>query len=226
VALPWPAEEIVTGLEDIVEGRRRERLWSVATGRLRSVVVVLEGLIDPHNVAAVLRTSDAMGVGEVHLVDRETVPSLSTRITKGCERWLDLYVHRDPLACAEVLRARGYALYVADAHADTPLAQVAHCPQVALVFGNEHDGVSPALRAAADGSFAIPMRGLVESLNVSVAAAIALHATTAHRPGELDPTEARAQYARYLYDAVRDPEAVLARRRADRARATGTVPRE
>ncbi len=218
VALPFPADEIIAGLEDLVLPARRDRLWAVATGRLKSVVMVLEGVIDPHNVAAVLRTGDAMGVGEVHLVDRGVAPRLSTRITKGCERWLDLFVHTDPRECVRVLHVRGFSVYVADPRADTTLGAVARCPRVALAFGNEHQGVSQDLRDAADGSFAIPMRGMVESLNVSVAAAITLHAATAHRPGELEPDEVRAQYARCLYESVRDPEAVLARRRADRGR--------
>lgn len=215
--LPWPADDIVAALEPLVLPERRARLQAVASGRVCSVVVVLEALHDPHNVAAVLRTADAMGVGEVHLVAGDEAPTLSRRVTKGCERWLDLYVHPSPHPCVAALRARGYALYVADARADTALDVVAHAPRVAVVFGNEHRGVSPALRALADGAFAVPMRGMVESLNVSVAAAITLHAATQHRVGELGPDEARAQYARCLYDAVRDPEPVLARYRATRA---------
>lgn len=214
--LAYPPEEVIAALEPLLVPARRERLMAVARGRLRSVTVVLEAVLDPHNVGAILRTSDAMGVGELHLVDRGTHPLLSTRITKGCERWLDLHLHKGTAGCVEVLRARGFALFVADARGTHSLDALAEVPKVALVFGNEHDGASSEVRAAADGSFAVPMRGMVESLNVSVAAAIALHAVTHRRAGDLPPGEARAQYARYLFESARDPAAVIDRWRRER----------
>lgn len=210
-ALPWPEEVIEAALSPLVLPDRLARFDAVARARLASVVVVLEAVVDPHNTAAVLRTSDALGVGEIHFVDRGVKPMLAPRITRGCERWLDLYVHRDSAACARGLKDQGYDLYVADARATTPLEEIARCPRVALAFGNEHEGVSAELRAEARGAFSVPMRGMVESFNVSVAAGIALYTVTRDRPGDLGEDEVRALRARFLLESVRSPNLVIER---------------
>lgn len=210
-ALRWPVEVIENALSPLVQPERLARFEAVSRARLRSVVLVLEAVIDPHNTAAVLRSADAFGVGEVHLIDRGTRPLITQRITRGADRWLDLHVHRDSRVCATALRSRGYEVYVADVRATTTLDEIAARPDVALVFGNEHTGASPEMREGSSGSFAIPMRGMVESLNVSVAAAISLQAVTRGRAGDLDPHEARCLRARYLLESVRAHELVIER---------------
>jgi tRNA (guanosine-2'-O-)-methyltransferase len=217
-ALPFTADEIESALQEIVLPERLARLSAVAAARLASVVVVLESVLDPHNTAAVLRTSDAHGVGEVHLIESGTRPLLAKRVTRGCERWMDIAVHRDPPPCVEGLRARGFELWLADMAGTAALEEVARRPKVALVFGNEHLGASAAMRAACTGTFAVPMRGMVESLNVSVAAGITLHAVTKDRPGDLGERESRALRARFLMESVRSPELVIERWRRSQAR--------
>ena len=85
------------------------------------------------------------------------------------------------------------------------------CRRVALAFGNEHDGISAELRGVADGAFAIPMRGLVESFNVSVAAAIALSTVTRRRSGDLGREQRIELKARWLMESVREPEWIVER---------------
>lgn len=209
--LRWPVEVIEAALEPLILPERLARFDAVARARITSVAVVLEAVIDPHNTAAVLRTADAFGLGEAHFIDRGVRPLLAQGITRGTERWLDLHCHRDPVACVAGLRARGFEVFVADARATTTLDAVAARPRVAVVLGNEHAGVSGELRAHVDGVFAIPMRGMVESLNVSVAAAVTLHAVTRGRAGDLPPSEVRALRARYLLESVREHELVIDR---------------
>lgn len=216
--LPYTPEEVEAALQEVVLPERLARLTAVAAARLGSVAVVLEGLIDPHNTAAVMRTADAHGVGEVHLVELGLKPLLAKRVTRGCERWMDIAIHGETAPCVEALRARGYELWLADMAGTATLEQVAARPRVALVFGNEHLGASAAMRAACAGTFAVPMRGMVESLNVSVAAGIALHAVTKDRPGDLGERESRALRARFLMESVRSPELVIERWRASRGR--------
>ena len=218
--LPWPVEVIEEALSPLILPERLARFEAIANARLRSVVLVLESVIDPHNTAAVLRTSDAFGVGEIHLVDRGVRPLMAQRITKGCDRWLDLHIHRDSSACARGLKDRGYEVYVADVRATRTLDEVAARPNVALIFGNEHQGASPEMRAEAHGMFTIPMRGMVESLNVSVAAGIALHAVTRGRPGDLGESETRALKARFLIESVREHALVIERHLSERRSAT------
>ena len=179
--------------------------------RSASVVVALEGIVDPHNTAAILRSADAFGVGELHFIDLGVRPLVAKRITRGTERWLDVHLHHDPAGCVAGLKARGFEVFVADARATVGLDDIAARPRVAVVFGNEHQGASAATRAAATGTFAIPMRGLVESLNVSVAAAITLQRVTRHRPGDLGAHEARALRARFLLESVREHALVIER---------------
>jgi tRNA (guanosine-2'-O-)-methyltransferase len=119
------------------------------------------------------------------------------------------------------LLARGFELFVADARGALTLGEVARRPRVALCFGNERDGASLALRARAAGAFAIPMRGMVESYNVSVAAGIALHQVTLGRPGDLGAEGVRRLRARFLLESVKRPREVLARYLRDRAVASG-----
>lgn len=224
--LPAPAAAIVAALEPITLPERVERIERAVAGRVASVVAVIESLADPHNAAAILRTCDGLGVGEVHAIERDARMLITTRVTKGCEKWMDLRRHATPEACAAELAARGYALYVADMRATRALEEIAGMPRVALAFGNEHAGISPALRAAAAGSFAIPMRGMVESFNVSVAAAICLYAVTRARGGELLGTEAALELkARFLMESVREPELVIERYLRD-ARDRGAATRE
>jgi tRNA (guanosine-2'-O-)-methyltransferase len=145
----------------------------VISQRIRHVRCVIEAVYHRHNISAILRTCDALGIHTVHLITD------SFRATKGAargaERWLDVVRHQTPEEAISVLRADGYKIYIADLGNDsvTP-EQVPIDAPVCLWFGAELVGVSDAAQAAADGVMTIPMRGFAQSLNVSVAAAIAL----------------------------------------------------
>jgi tRNA (guanosine-2'-O-)-methyltransferase len=216
-ALPWPADVVVRALEPVALPERVERIERAVASRLASVMVVVESLADPHNAAAILRTCDGMGVGEVHAIERDADVLITSRVTTGCEKWMTLRRHASARACADEVHARGFVLLVADMHGDRSPDELNAIPRVALAFGNEHDGVSDALRAAADGSFAIPMRGMVESFNVSVAAAIALTSATRGRRGDLGVEEALALKARFLMESVREPAWIVERYLRDHA---------
>ncbi len=214
--LPLPAREAVRALEPLVVDERRERIRRAVEGRTHSVIAVIEGLTDPHNASAILRTCEGLGVHEVHAIEAHAHVKMTTRVTRGAEKWMDLRRHARPEPCAELLLARGYRLYVADMRATCTLEQIADEPRVALAFGNEHAGISPALRAAATGAFAIPMQGMVESFNVSVAAGIALWCATRGRRGDLAPDERDELWARLLMESVRGAEDILARAARER----------
>lgn len=207
--LPAPAVAVLEALGPLVTERRLKRLRTVAAGRLRSVAPVLESIADPHNASAILRSADAFGIQQVHVVPGPAGFHASRQISKGAHRWLDLQRHLDSAACADALRDAGYAIFVASMEGTVSPADLAKRPKVAVVFGNEHRGPSPAMRERAEGTYAIPMRGFVESLNVSVAAAITLHALTTDRVGELSEGERDELVARWLLSTVRDGERVV-----------------
>jgi len=223
VPLPAPAADVIAALGPLVTERRLQRLQSVAGRRLRSVAPVLESIADPHNASAILRSADAFGIQEVHVVPGPAGFHASRQISKGAHRWLDLRRHGDSVACAEALREAGYTIYVASMEGTVTPSELAKKPKVAVVFGNEHRGPSDVMRERAAGTYAIPMRGFVESLNVSVAAAITLHALTAERAGELSEAERDALVARWLLATVRDGERVV-RERVGEAREVSPLP--
>ncbi len=159
---------------------RIERLRDALDRRLGSVVTIAEAVRRRHNASAILRSCECFGVHEVHLVTGPFRPSKGA--TRGAERWLEIQRHRTVTPCIEGLKARGFRVYVAD------LTDDAHTPEtlpvdqpVAVLFGSEFTGVTDEARAAADGAVCVPMRGLTESLNVSVAAACLLQRVTERR---------------------------------------------
>jgi tRNA (guanosine-2'-O-)-methyltransferase len=151
----------------------------VLARRQPDLTLVLEDVHDPHNASAVLRSCDAVGLLRVHLVYvQERVPkeSFSRTVSGSAAKWLQLVRHRSIEECYAALRADGFTIYAtALAETSRTLYAVDLTRPVALVFGNEHRGVSPAALEQADGSLVIPMMGMVQSLNVSVACAVALY---------------------------------------------------
>jgi tRNA (guanosine-2'-O-)-methyltransferase len=207
--LPAPADEIVRRLGPLVTPQRLARMDAVIARRTRSLVPVLEDLADPHNGAAVMRSADAFGCHEVHVIEQRHPFAVSHRVTRGTHRWLELIKHESTEACMEALRARGYHVYVASMEGGTSPEALAAIERVAVVFGNEHKGPSRAVRDAADGTYAIPMVGFVESLNVSVASAITLYVAARGRHGDLDDDAKMEIRARFLMATVRDAERVI-----------------
>lgn len=207
--LPAPAREIVERLAPLVTPARLARMDAVIARRTRSLVPVLEDLADPHNGAAVMRSADAFGCHEVHVIEQRHPFAVSHRVTRGTHRWLELIKHESTEACLESLRAREYRIYVASMEGGTSPEALAAIERVAVVFGNEHKGPSRAVRDAADGTYAIPMVGFVESLNVSVASAITLYVASRGRHGDLDDDAKMEIRARFLMATVRDAERVV-----------------
>ncbi len=200
--LPANVATIIAALDPFLTDERRKRIADVIASRTRAVVPVLDGLIDPHNVAAVLRSADAFGVQEVHLLAGPEGFVASRKIAQGADRWLDVVEHPSAAACVRALRASGHKVYVAAMNGTVTPGDLAREAKVAIVFGNEHAGVSAEMHALADDTYTIPMRGFVQSLNVSVAAAITLFHATQGRPGELSAHEQELLRARYLLVGV------------------------
>lgn len=199
----------------ILSARRRYRLEEAIRHRTRSLTAVLHGVHDPHNQAAVLRTAEALGLQEVHYVPtRDVSYNPSERVTQNAHRWIDLVPHADFPTAARALKSRGLTLLATALAPDTPsLAELDLTRPTALVFGSERDGLPGAVVAACDGTFRIPLYGLSQSLNISVAAALALHrAVDARRrawgePGDLDPQEKMALRRRFYARAAGERDA-------------------
>lgn len=199
-------------LGPLVTPARYARIDAVVRARTRSLIPVLEDLADPHNGAAILRSSDAFGCHEIHLVEQRHRFAVSHHVSRGTERWLDLRRHASAEACAAALKERGYEIYVAAMDGTLAPEELASRPKAAVVFGNEHFGASSTMRAHADGTYAIPMVGFVESLNVSVASAVTLYVAARGRQGDLSEDEQMQIRARMLLSQVKDAERIVRER--------------
>jgi tRNA (guanosine-2'-O-)-methyltransferase len=208
--LPAADPVILAAISPLLTPERRARIEEVIASRTTAVTAVLDGLLDPHNVSAVLRSADAFGVQHVHVIEGSEPFLATTRITQGADRWVDVFRHATAAECVRALRQSGHRIFVASMEGALPPESLAHEPRVAIVFGNEHSGVSQEIRDLADGTYAIPMCGFVQSLNVSVAAAITLFAATRGRAGDLDADAAQQLRARYCFKSVPQAEAIVA----------------
>ena len=223
VLSPQQAEQVIETLEPLLLDRRVERMQQVLATRSDRVAFVFERMVDPHNLSAVLRSMDAFSFQDAHLIDPQEKIGISKGITSGAERWLSLHKHGQTPDCLNQLKAQGYkvlASHVAPGRG-IHLEEIDFSQPTALVYGNEHFGVGEEVLALADETFHIPMRGMVESFNLSVAAAVcAFHArhtlentqsATPAPEGFLLPT-ARVQslYAAWLIGSVRRARSILA----------------
>ena len=157
---------------------RKERLLSVLNKRQPDLTVVLENVFDPHNISAVMRTCDAVGIQEIYVLTNK-IPrhkKWGARSSSSAAKWLTVHQFEDATACFEALRKKYKRIYTthlsSDAHS---LYDINFTESVALVFGNEHAGVSEEIRAMADGNFIIPQMGIIQSLNISVACAVSIY---------------------------------------------------
>lgn len=158
-----------------VTARRLERMQAVAARRTRFATLLLDDVHDPHNLAAVLRSADAFGIADVHAIEQKQRIRISRTVARGADRWVQLYRYISAKVAIENLRQQGYQIWVAAGETTAAkLSDWSAAQPTAFVFGNEHAGVRSELRDLADCCFAVPMVGMVESLNISVACAVTL----------------------------------------------------
>ncbi|HEU4383148.1 MAG TPA: RNA methyltransferase [Anaeromyxobacteraceae bacterium] len=213
---------------------RRARIDEVVAGRTRTLTVVLEAFCDPQNVNAVLRTCEAVGVQEVHVVEGPMKAyDRNKKISQNADKWLEVRRWRSTAECLAHLESRGFRIYATHlGEGAVPLRALSFADPVALVFGNESRGVSEEALRGPSARFAIPMRGFVQSLNVSVAVAVALFQAVERREaergrhGDLSEDEARALKERFYLLAVKQRARIAKAERAmERAAARQARPR-
>ncbi len=157
--------------------KRLNKIINVVTARQFSLRVVLENIHDPHNVSAIFRTCDAVGVPQVDLLyTQEEFPKISKVSSASSKKWIDQKRYNSTDECVKQLRSDGFKIY------GTILSDKAEniynldlTEKIAIVMGNEHRGISDEIIDACDKHIYIPMRGMIQSLNVSVATAVVLY---------------------------------------------------
>ena len=158
--------------------QRKERLQTVLNKRQIDLTVVLENVFDPHNISAVMRTCDAIGVQDLYVLNTKISPhrKWGSKSSSSADKWLTIHQFTDAAACFAELRRKYSRILTTHLGDDSEcLYELDFTFPVALVFGNEHDGVSEEIRSLADGNFVIPQVGMIKSLNISVACAVTLY---------------------------------------------------
>ncbi|WP_224365820.1 TrmH family RNA methyltransferase [Hyalangium versicolor] len=196
---------------------RKEKIDRVVEQRTRTFTVVLDRLEDSFNMAAVLRTCEAMGVQEVHVVINPEAPFLpNSRVAQGCDKWLDVKLYKSFAECREHLKGRGFSLYAsAIQEGASSLYSLRFDSKVAIIFGNERFGVSEEVLSGVDGAFWIPMRGFSQSINISAAASACISRAIAWREehlgkvGDLTAEEAQVLRERFYVLAVKQRKRIF-----------------
>ena len=163
---------------DFLSDYRSEKIYACVSRRQPSLSIVLENVHDPHNVSAVLRSCDAVGVIDVHLVYHtgQSFPELGEKSSASARKWVLTHKHSSIDECYDYLRKEGKKILTTGMSNEArSLYTVDFTEPIAIVFGNEHTGVSEEAILKADGNMLIPQVGMIQSLNISVACAVTLY---------------------------------------------------
>lgn len=157
---------------------RTERLNYVLSKRQPGLTIVLENVSDPHNISAVMRTCDAVGVQDIYILNTKIGlhEMWSAKASSSAAKWLTVHQFTNAVECFAALRQHFSKIYTTHLSTDAvDMYNLNFTESIALVFGNEHSGVSEEIIAMADGNFIIPQVGIIKSLNISVACAVTLY---------------------------------------------------
>jgi tRNA (guanosine-2'-O-)-methyltransferase len=163
-------------MDEIKSPERREKIEHALAHRQPTLTVVIENIHDPHNVSAILRSCDAVGIQKVHLLYTiEPFPEIANTASSGAHKWLELIRHYSAESCFSQLHSEGFRILGTrvDLNARS-LYEHDYTQPTAFVLGNEHRGISEEAATLTDERIYIPMMGMAESLNVSVATAVCL----------------------------------------------------
>lgn len=167
---------------DYVTENKKQLIDEVLQNRSRYLTVALEDIYVSQNASAVIRSCDCFGFQDIHIIENHHRFKVNKGVTRGSSKWVDVHRYNAPgvnntTACFESLKASGYKVYATTPHQsgyqlpELPLTD----QKIALVFGNEHTGLSDYALQNADGFLRIPMYGFTESYNISVSAALCLY---------------------------------------------------
>lgn len=157
---------------------RNDRLTSVLNKRQPDLTVLLENVFDPHNISAVMRTCDAVGIQDIYILNSKIPPhkKWGAKSSSSAAKWLTIHQFTNADECFAELRKHYKKIYTTHLSSDAVgLHELNLTEPVCLVFGNEHGGISKEIIAMADGNFIIPQVGIIKSLNISVACAVCLY---------------------------------------------------
>jgi len=185
---------------DFLSDDRSDKIYACVSRRQPSLSIVLENVHDPHNVSAVLRSCDAVGVLDVHLVYHtgQSFPELGEKSSASARKWVLTHKYSSIDECYDSLRKEGKKILTTGMSNEArSLYAIDFTEPIAIVFGNEHAGVSEEAILKADGNMLIPQVGMIQSLNISVACAVTLYEAF------------RQRSLKGMYDSIQMEDAML-----------------
>jgi tRNA (guanosine-2'-O-)-methyltransferase len=226
---------LIEELEKLLTEDRINRIDSVLKNRTTSLTIVLENIEHKHNISAVIRTAEAFGLSKIHILNKNLIKNsdLSDGISLGTEKWVSIQIHSSKEELVEDLKKEGFKLVALlppeinrtlgdlkiqkhlNSQDSMPVSLLPFEEKLALLFGNEVSGISDFLRESSDIHAYIPMSGFVESLNISVACAITLYASTIEKAKPQKRTQKLSESERtyfrqdWIKKSVQNVEVVL-----------------
>lgn len=170
------ADKVIDVVGPLLTPERRQRIDQVLAERTDSVSVILENIYDRGNASAVMRSAEAFGLMNIHLIELGEKFKESQRTTAGAEKWLEIHRWKSTLECVKHLKKQGIKIYATHlGEGSVPMESIDFSKPAAIVLGNEKDGISKEMIAEADHLVILPMCGFVQSYNISVAAALSFY---------------------------------------------------
>lgn len=208
--------KIIEVLQPFVSENKQHLIDQALEKRTRHVTLAFEDIDKPHNVSAVLRTAECLGIQDLHFIKNKNKYSVNPTIAQGAAKWVTMH-HYDRSSnniqtCYDSLRSKGYAIYATSLHETSrSIYELDATQKTAIVFGTEASGITKEAGELADGFVHIPMAGFTESFNLSVSAAICLTVLKGNRkdwPGisSEEKLELRANWYRKV---VREADRIL-----------------
>ena len=157
---------------------RSEKLLKVLSQRQTNLTVVLENVQDPRNITAVMRTCEAVGIQDIYIINTKQprFEKFGFKSGSSSSKWLTIHQFDSIAACFTELRTKFEVILTTHLSSKAiDLYSIDFTKSIALVFGNEHSGVSDEANELADGNFIIPQMGIIQSLNISVACAVTIY---------------------------------------------------
>jgi tRNA (guanosine-2'-O-)-methyltransferase len=170
---------IISKFSDVINDDRTTLLEEVLDQRTRYLTVVLDDIYQPQNSSAVIRTSECIGIQNIHIIEDRNEHKTNRDVVKGSSKWVDLNLYENKngrIECIKELKQQNYKIVAMTLSENSiPLERLPVKEKLALCFGSEDTGLHKEIEEAADYKVQIPITGFTQSYNVSVSAGISLY---------------------------------------------------
>lgn len=207
------ADQVLEHVYPLLTEERQKKIERVASERCFDISVVLESIYDRGNISAVMRTAEGLGFSNFHIIETFEKFKNANRVTQGADKWVEAKKWKSTKEFISYAKENKIRICVTSLEAAKPIHEIDFSTPLALVLGNEKDGVSKEMLEAADERVIIPMPGFVQSFNISVAGALCLYQVYQDRlkrlgkVSDVTPEQMkilRAQYALRTMDSAED----------------------